>query len=542
MVDIKEANEDVKIIAARNNIAVFVFDDLFNKDVNNHFHYDYKKFIAEVSRVKRRDMTNELIDNGYLLPLPYGEYEINLKYRSIGMGRSDKNLSVISSLADDIRILYHETAHVLQDEYRLFSQDDLKQKYGEDIYKDPEINKFKHFLREQHAECFSYMAMMLRSEKPLEFAKMAVKAWQNGVFRSYSAFVSVSKDYTGNNVSAYYATFPVMIKTIKECFKIYKSGKNKDFFTKDGRLDDKKIALKCQDIVFRSAYSFQRFKSFFADRLKNKANKIDFIYKKGKMKFLKTLVFFIPNEQNYLIARRKQKSLVEENKRRIEEKMEMSYEEFLQSRYKLNIMKEMEHPITQTYLDNSLFETEDVEEIKLLIKEGANVNAKDIYGQTALMKAQTTEKTKLLLEAGADVNAKDIYGQTALMKAQSAEKTKLLLEAGADVNAKDNFGVTALMLANSLEQAKILVADGAVFPENDDFFLNKNEVKELKIFAQKLQQCKLQKVQQSKDRVKDLLQAKSESKSEKQFSQPLVSNSKQQCYDSLKFKDTSYNR
>lgn len=38
MVNIKEANEDIKNIAARNNVAVFALGDLFNDKIDNHFH------------------------------------------------------------------------------------------------------------------------------------------------------------------------------------------------------------------------------------------------------------------------------------------------------------------------------------------------------------------------------------------------------------------------------------------------------------------------------------------------------------------------
>ena len=93
MVNIKEANEDIKRIATRNNVAVFSTTDLFNDKINNHFHYDYQKVIDEVSRLNGRDMTQELINSGYLLPLPNGEYEINLQYDINTIGQKDKKVS-----------------------------------------------------------------------------------------------------------------------------------------------------------------------------------------------------------------------------------------------------------------------------------------------------------------------------------------------------------------------------------------------------------------------------------------------------------------
>ena len=80
MVNIKEANEDIKKIAARNNAAVFVVGDMFNEQIDNNFHYDYQRLIDEVSKANGRDMTAELIEQDILSPLPYGEYEINFGY------------------------------------------------------------------------------------------------------------------------------------------------------------------------------------------------------------------------------------------------------------------------------------------------------------------------------------------------------------------------------------------------------------------------------------------------------------------------------
>jgi ankyrin repeat protein len=60
------------------------------------------------------------------------------------------------------------------------------------------------------------------------------------------------------------------------------------------------------------------------------------------------------------------------------------------------------------------------------------------------------EKVKQLLDEGADVNAKNKDGLTGLMHAAwkgHKEVVKLLLESGADVNAKDECGWTALKLA-----------------------------------------------------------------------------------------------
>ena len=105
---------------------------------------------------------------------------------------------------------------------------------------------------------------------------------------------------------------------------------------------------------------------------------------------------------------------------------------------------------------------------KLLLKHGADVKIRDSSGKTALMYAADHEKddvAKLLLEHGADVNAKDKSGNTALMFAADHQKddvARLLLEHGADVNAKDKSGNTALMFAAGQEEQYIIIENDKV--------------------------------------------------------------------------------
>lgn len=139
----------------------------------------------------------------------------------------------------------------------------------------------------------------------------------------------------------------------------------------------------------------------------------------------------------------------------------------------------------------------DLELVKNLLDQGADVNAKPSDGWTPLMAAASgrywrvvrvlpgmreeialmpafesglsgrSDVAKLLLEKGAVANAKDVDGRTALMFASRLVEPHLvraLLDGGADVNAKAADGTTALMCAvenAGTDVMKLLLERGA---------------------------------------------------------------------------------
>jgi hypothetical protein len=92
--------------------------------------------------------------------------------------------------------------------------------------------------------------------------------------------------------------------------------------------------------------------------------------------------------------------------------------------------------------------------IETFLKAGADVDARDKFGNTPLIyaAARNPETCNLLIDNGADVNARNEYGETALITAASTcygytETCEILVENGADLNAADNCGNTPLMYA-----------------------------------------------------------------------------------------------
>jgi len=124
----------------------------------------------------------------------------------------------------------------------------------------------------------------------------------------------------------------------------------------------------------------------------------------------------------------------------------------------------------------------DLQAVKDLLAQGANVNGSSGDGYTALLSAAfygNSEIVEYLLDHGADVNARDKNGLTALIEAAKQNldagdviasyvgTIKALLKKGADVNAQDKEGRTALSFAekyglrNKAEIVRLLKDAGA---------------------------------------------------------------------------------
>lgn len=119
-----------------------------------------------------------------------------------------------------------------------------------------------------------------------------------------------------------------------------------------------------------------------------------------------------------------------------------------------------------------------VDVVRALLAQGADVNAKDTHGGSALEAAAfagNADIALVLLERGAEVNSKDKYGNTALMCAAFNSKTdvvRLLLKRGADIHAKANNGDTALLMAAKFEGredvVRVLLDGGADVSAKDE--------------------------------------------------------------------------
>lgn len=100
----------------------------------------------------------------------------------------------------------------------------------------------------------------------------------------------------------------------------------------------------------------------------------------------------------------------------------------------------------------------DLNVLKRLVANGADVNSRDERGRTPLHYATNEHRAdvmKFLLDNGADANAKDLDGDTPLHDAATAADpniAQLLLEHGADPNIRGSTGETPLDIAVMLSR------------------------------------------------------------------------------------------
>lgn len=127
---------------------------------------------------------------------------------------------------------------------------------------------------------------------------------------------------------------------------------------------------------------------------------------------------------------------------------------------KLNKLPEPTKPLHQAAAEG------DIEQVKLFISKGADVDAKDEKNNTPLcyaVKAGKMEIVRLLVEAGADVNAGSWPPLCEAVDENNVAIAEYLIAHGADVNAGDDWTVLqeAPYISNNIEMVELLIDSGA---------------------------------------------------------------------------------
>ena len=136
--------------------------------------------------------------------------------------------------------------------------------------------------------------------------------------------------------------------------------------------------------------------------------------------------------------------------------------------------KSKQLPLNNTVSRSDIYGDEILPVIERLLKNGADVNAKGLWGKTPLHQAKMANYKiiKLLLEKGADPNIQDKKGQTPLNlfagHIGEVRTIQLLIDHGANASIKDANGDTPLhkmighwLGEDSVKVAELLVGSGA---------------------------------------------------------------------------------
>ena len=102
-----------------------------------------------------------------------------------------------------------------------------------------------------------------------------------------------------------------------------------------------------------------------------------------------------------------------------------------------------------------------MEQLRLLLDRGADVNKGNSMGVRPLMCSSNANVTRLLIQSGACVDQVDNEGMTALMYSNGEACTRVLLEAGANPNARNGRSESAIMFAKDMGQLNALLEAGA---------------------------------------------------------------------------------
>lgn len=115
-----------------------------------------------------------------------------------------------------------------------------------------------------------------------------------------------------------------------------------------------------------------------------------------------------------------------------------------------------------------------LETAKLLLKYGANVEARDVHGRTAMHWAQTAEKARRLAAHNADINARatppasdtassaatPLQYKLALARIDGLDVARTLIDLGADLKLRDGSGRSTLTYCSTREAFRLVVGYG----------------------------------------------------------------------------------
>lgn len=238
MLKAKDVINDLNDICAETNAHWLCYDDIHTLDAQK----DADIFIREMGRLGYS--LDVLLIKHYVEPAYAGGFEIKHQeeaklsgYTMNGKYGNKNKLVVVAGLDEDNDkyVVYHEAAHLYQFKYNIF---DMR-------YRD----EYRKYLSETHANTFSAMVLLLKSDSVLEYKKRRLARIADGI----------SKLNDKRAELVYYISLPIELALIKEIRRKGRKNVVREFSKKDGRLDFKKMIFFTKSLVEKYGYSKDEF-------------------------------------------------------------------------------------------------------------------------------------------------------------------------------------------------------------------------------------------------------------------------------------------
>ncbi len=100
------------------------------------------------------------------------------------------------------------------------------------------------------------------------------------------------------------------------------------------------------------------------------------------------------------------------------------------------------------------------EEAEELIKNGADVNERNEYGDTPLHRIRNFEVAKLLIEHNVNINSSNIYGVTPIFNVRNLDIAQLFIKHGANLNAQSHDGLIVLFYISDIDLIDLYIRNG----------------------------------------------------------------------------------
>ena len=273
------AEQDLAAMSKETGTAMFSYADIHNAKVDNELHYDYKKVIdglAKIRGISPLEAEKVLWNCEALRPLPNGEYSVKVG----GSTQKGGGINIAGEVYfyfndDDTTTKFHEMAHSYQRKDNLFDDDTLNKIYAasekglnsekEKKEKLPARMAYKQYLKEVHAEVFAQTALMLREESRAGFLKQAIIARSLNDKRYIDGAINNALKHNDGEIFKMYACRPAMHAATREVAAIRKAGKRGEYFNSDGMLNARKVSALCEKIVLDKAYSPQTYQAFLKE-------------------------------------------------------------------------------------------------------------------------------------------------------------------------------------------------------------------------------------------------------------------------------------